>query len=148
MTGIFPSSYSEVCIRSHMKLCGCFYSPTTLQSGPLACLGNSISTFKSPSTGVSHVYSSTHRVHTSLLHRLQNGVPFHMAESEQLKGSLFLIDLLLCLCATQPWKWSWSFWRIPPDREWWLPEVLPDHRRQPTVWYMLLFIPSMYLCRK
>lgn len=32
-----------------MKLCGCFHSPTTLQSGPLVGFGNSISTFKSPS---------------------------------------------------------------------------------------------------
>lgn len=86
-----------------MKLCGGFHSPTTLQSGPLVGFGNSISTFKSPSTGVPRVYSSVHGVHTSLLHRLQDGIPSHMAESEQLKGSLALLDPLLrfkaqCIC--------------------------------------------------
>lgn len=49
-----------------MKLCGGFHSPTTLQSGSLVGFGSSISTFKSPSTGVPRVYSSVHGVHTSL----------------------------------------------------------------------------------
>lgn len=86
-----------------MKLCGCFYSPTTLQSGPRVCFGNSVSTFKSPSIGVPRVYSSMHSVYASLLHWLQNGISFHMAESEQLKRSLVLFDPLLhfkaqCIC--------------------------------------------------